>query len=85
MAATGRRSGTWSTCPDGKPAIREDRHESLDPLLPVGRASLSAAYVTDGDPAHGHRNLLIAFGGFTVADGLPTASARVEALPVANA
>jgi N-acetylneuraminic acid mutarotase len=65
--------------------VRADRWHTLDPLLPVGRASLSAAYVTDGDPGHGHRNLLIAFGGFTVAGGPPTASARVEALPVASA
>jgi N-acetylneuraminic acid mutarotase len=65
--------------------VHADRWQTLDPLLPVGRASLSAAYVTDGDAAHGHRDLLIAVGGFTVTDGLPTASARVEALPVANA
>ena len=52
---------------------RADRWRTLDPLLAVGRGSLSAAVDDD---------LLMAFGGFELTAGTPTASARVEAIRV---
>jgi hypothetical protein len=56
---------------------RADRWRVLEPLLAVGRVSLSAAVAT-GD----RRALLVAFGGFELDGGPPVASARVEALPL---
>ena len=50
--------------------------------LAAGRAALSAAYLPDAGRGQGHRDLLVAFGGFEVVGGVPTASARVEALAV---